>query len=49
MTITIVDKDGKSISQGDVKSKPSDRHFRGGLDFEWNSYLRRSCNCENNV
>ena len=28
MTITIVDKDGKSISQGDVKSKPSDRHFR---------------------
>ena len=28
MTTTIVDKDGKSISQGDVKSKPSDRHFR---------------------
>ena len=28
MTITIVDKDGKSISQGDVKSKPSNRYFR---------------------
>ena len=28
MTTTIVDKDGKSISQGDVKSKPSNRYFR---------------------
>ena len=29
MTITIVDKDGKSIVSTDASSKPSNRHFRG--------------------
>ena len=28
-TVNILDKDGKSISQDDVSSMPSDRHFRG--------------------
>ena len=27
-TVNILDKDGKSISQDDVSSMPSDRHFR---------------------